>query len=397
MARIGVVRQAYYPEDVRVRREIEALLARDHEVEVLCLQREGEPAHERHGNLAIWRLPLAHRRGGVLRYLFEYVAFFVTASAFLARRELVRHFDVVQVHTMPDFLVFAAWWPKLRGSRIVLDLHEMMPELFAAKYRKPMTHPLIRSLRAVERASARWADRVTTVHKLQRDRVIERCGLEPANVGLALNVPDDRLFGFRESHSRREPSRFVLISHGTIIDRLGYDLIITAVARVRNVIPGIELWIVGEGEQLPGLKAQAEREGVGDRVFFPGYLPIDKVPSIIGSADLGIVANRWDGYANECLPTKLLEYLAVGRPAICARNATVDLYLDSQTVAGFEPENVEDLARAILQLYQDPGRRREMVQRGRHWIETYGWRATQQSYCDFVTNPDLIRQLEAVA
>src|SRR4051794_18773548 len=115
MARIAVVRCHFF-RDTRVRRQVDALIGSGHEVEVFCLRDVGEPGVQRSGPLTVRRLPLSHAVGArALKLLCEYTAFFGMVTALLAVRHLRRRFDLVQVNSVPEALVFTAVLPKLTG------------------------------------------------------------------------------------------------------------------------------------------------------------------------------------------------------------------------------------------------------------------------------------------
>ena len=172
--RILILRQGYYPDDPRVRREVEALAARGHAVDLVCLRGPGQPARETLAGARVYRLPLARRRAGRLRYLWDYLAFFVAASLAVGLLSARRRYPLVQVNSLPDFLVWAAWPARLTGARVLLDLHELMPELFASKYATGMDHPLPRLLGRIETAAIRWSDASLAVSQPCLERYLAR-------------------------------------------------------------------------------------------------------------------------------------------------------------------------------------------------------------------------------
>src|SRR5262245_1567805 len=123
--RAAVVLFSYYPADNRPRRAAEALVKEGMEVELICLRRSRDEAkHETVNGVTIRRLPLRRYRGGPAAYIFQYAAFLASAFFYLAARSFRRRLDLIHVHNMPDFLVFSALLPKLRGATVVLDLHD---------------------------------------------------------------------------------------------------------------------------------------------------------------------------------------------------------------------------------------------------------------------------------
>ncbi len=157
-------------------------------------------------------------------------------------------FRTVQVHNLPDFLVFCALVPRLGGTPIILDLHDLTPELYAARAGVGMDHWLVRAVAWQERVSCRFADHVITVTDGWRDRLVQR-GMSRDDVSVVMNVADSRLFRPDPALApARNGEGFHLIYHGTFTHRYGVDLIIDAVDRVREDIPGIQLTLLGAGE-----------------------------------------------------------------------------------------------------------------------------------------------------
>ena len=155
MARVCLIRQGYHPLDTRVRREVDALTAAGHDVDVICARRPGQPYRERLGCVTVLRLPLAAARTqDPLGYVLRYAAFGLAAALVAAALWRRRRWDVVQVNSMPDALVFAAAVPRMLGARVLLDLHECMPEFFATKFGVRMNHPAVRLLVELGRVEA---------------------------------------------------------------------------------------------------------------------------------------------------------------------------------------------------------------------------------------------------
>src|SRR5262245_48323578 len=121
--------QNYYPfAEVRVRREAEALVERGHSVDVVCRHHGEEPRRESVGSVTVHRIALGAKRWGLFSQLFDYLAFAFLAFLKVTQLHIRKRFHVVQAHNLPNFLVFAAVVPRLTGSRIILDIHDLMPE-----------------------------------------------------------------------------------------------------------------------------------------------------------------------------------------------------------------------------------------------------------------------------
>ncbi len=386
--RILILRQGFYPADPRVRREAGALVQRGHRVDILCLRASGETARETLAGVRVHRLPMGRRRGGAPRYIFSYGLFFALACPVLTALQLRHRYHLVQVNTMPDLLVWAAWPARWLGAKILLDFHELMPELFASKFTAGMDHPLPRLLARIETAAARFADGCLAVSQPCLDRYRAR-GAPAERFHIVMNSADPALFPPLE-HRRPEPpgsGPLRLVSHGTLVERYGYDLILDALARLRDVAPELhlELEILGAGEQLPALRRQRALLGLADRVRLPGPIPLDRVAERVGRAQIGIVANRSDPFTDLVVPTKLMEYAALGIPAIAPATPAVRAYFDDDMLRLFQPGDADDLARSILELARDPDLRAELAQGMRERFQPrYGWSRMASRYVEIV-------------
>ncbi len=382
MARICVIRQGVYPYDARLTREIKALLAAGHEVDLICLRFGDEPPREEPAErLAVHRVPIKRRHGNKVRYVFEYGAFFVAATLLVAWLHLRRRFDVVQVNTLPDCLIFAAAVPRLLGARLLLDLHECMPEFFALKYALPPEHPVIRLVAWFEQASIRFADAALTCTEPMRERFVER-GASAAKIGVVLNSFDDERFNLRRHPSvQRADGRFLLVCHGTIDHMYGLDLVVRAVAALRDRIPGLQLRIYGDGPGRAGVQALARELDVAGQVFFsPGWMPLDDLLPRILEADAGVVAIRRDGCFDLTHSNKMYDLIALRKPIVMSRTRAVEAYFDDDCFQLFESGSEHDLARAIYELYAHPDIGRRIVAKAARVGEPYRWVHQAKAY-----------------
>jgi glycosyltransferase involved in cell wall biosynthesis len=383
-----MVVHAYYPlGETRVQREALALVDRGHDVEVLCLRADGEPARSVHDGVSVHRLPVARRRGhGFALQLLEYVAFLVMAGTVLTIRHLRRRYDSVQVHNLPDFLVVAAVAPKLTGTPILLDLHDLMPEFFAARAGVGMDHPLVRLVRWQEHFACRFADHVITVTDGWREALIAR-GVPARKVSVVMNLADRRIFHRAASTTAAERERpgFHLLYHGTFTHRYGVDLLVEAVARLRDELPGVTLTLLGAGEARDDLLAQCTRLGLDDQVTISsGMVEATELPARIAQADAGVVPTRSGVFTDGLLPTKLMEFVAMGTPVIAARTPTVASYFDDDMVQFFAPGDVDALAAAVRTLASDRQRLKALAENADAFNRTYEWGSVAAAYARLV-------------
>jgi glycosyltransferase involved in cell wall biosynthesis len=292
---------------------------------------------------------------------------------------------------MPDYLVFVALYPKLTGARVVLHLHEPVPELFGTMFpSRWYTRPFLWTLERVEQASIRFADRAITVTDQMRDNFVRR-GADPGKIAVVVNVPDDRYFRLeRYEHlrdkvdgiKREESARgvFRVLTHGSIEERYGFDTIVRAVALAKDKVPGIEFRFMGDGDHLAGVLALAQELGVGERVHYLGFVPFEQMIEEILLADVCVVAVEKNPYSVLVHTNKMFEYMALRRPVIMSRLDAVAAYMTDDAALYFDSGNHHELADRLVEIARDPRAAEARVQRANDLYNEHRWENEKQQY-----------------
>jgi glycosyltransferase involved in cell wall biosynthesis len=384
---VDILMAAYtnYRRDPRVRREAEALVAAGHRVVFLARRQAREHYRETIAGVDVIKVRgLTGKCTSIAEYVFDYTTFAAQVCLHLFARP--RRYQLIHINNMPDFLVFAAWLPRMLGRPVIHDVHDLMPELYAEEFASGDRHWGVRVLKAQERWAGRFATAVLTVEARMKDILSSR-GIDENKIHVLMNLPDERIFSPRPSSApKAADAPFVMVYHGTLARRLGLDVAIEALARVRPTIPRVELRIIGAGEERDRLIQLSRTFGLEDAVTFSdGYVPLERIPALIGDADLGLIPLRISSGTDVMLPTKLLEYVSVGIPCIVPRTATITRYFDADMVEFFEAENVDSLAGAMLRLFQDPARCARLSHEAtERFGKLYSWRVHKEVYTDLV-------------
>ncbi len=379
-----LVTHSYYEEDPRVRRQAEAILASGRPVDVISLRRPDDDAEGDVAGVRVHRLDVQRHQGaGLGTYLAEYLAFFVRAALALVRAEPRRRYALVQVATLPDWLVFAALPLRLVGVPVVLDLHESMPDFFRSRFPRAANPLVHRALRLAERASIAAASRALTVNDALRDRLV-RLGADPERVTVVPNTPSLARFDPAALPDRAFMADDVLrlVYAGALTPTYELDVALAAVARLAAMRPSlaVHLELYGRGDSRPSLEALAADLGIGDRVTFHGRIPIEDVPAAIARADVGLAPTRRDPFTDASLSTKILEYAAMRRPAVASRLPLVERTFPVGTVAIYAPGDSADLAARILDLVDDADGRAERVAGAGHVVAGMSWERDAETY-----------------
>lgn len=381
-----VVHASYPLGETRVQREAEALVAEGYAVDVLCLRLRGEPPREVINGVKVTRLPVRRSKGrSYIQQFLEYLAFFFLAFGRLSFWSFKKRHDVVQVHNLPDFLVFAALIPRLRGVAIILDLHDLMPEFFASRLRGRMDSPMVRLICWQEKLACLFSHRIISVTDVWRRTLIDR-GVHPEKCSVVMNVADSKIFQRRPGDSLMPRDRgFRLLYHGNITERNGIDLLLQAVALVVKDIPDIHLTVHGGGEYLESLRHLTKELNLVHRVRFSTELvPVEELARFITTFNVGVIPYRSDVFTGDILPTKLMEYAALGMPTITSRTPAISSYFDETMVEYFLPGDEQGLAQCLRTLYRDPARRGMLARNIQKFNQRYNWDCQKREYIKLV-------------
>jgi glycosyltransferase involved in cell wall biosynthesis len=379
---------AYYEEDPRVRREAESLAASGRPVLVIGLRRPELPAEEVLKGVHVRRVGVQRHQGaGLGTYLREYVSFLVQSGWEAVRLHRRHRFALVQVHSLPDFLVFAALPLRLVGLPVLLDLHEAMPEFFASRFPRaanPLTHRL---LLLQERISIWFSTRTLSVNEAMRDRLLG-LGVSPDKVSIVINSPSLQRFD-PAAHPRRafrEDGSLRLIYTGALTPTYELDVTVRAVAVVAAGRPDLDvrLDLYGRGDTEPALRDLAAELGIAERLTFHGRIPIDDVPAAVAAADIGLAPTRLDRFTSITLSTKVYEYAAMGKPVVASRLPMVEASFPAGTVAAYEPGDAAGMAAAIIGWADDPLAREAAIARTQHVVRDAAWEREAERYVAIV-------------
>ncbi|MBA2720608.1 MAG: glycosyltransferase family 4 protein [Chloroflexi bacterium] len=372
-----MVVHAYYDEDPRVRREAESLVEAGHEVDVFALRREHDAVAGTLAGVSVRRLGVQRHQGaGLGVYVREYLSFVVRSGWALATAHRRRRYGLVQVHSLPDFLVFAALPLRLVGVPVILDLHEAMPEFFRSRFPRASNPIVHRLLLVQERMSIAFASAVLTVNAALAER-LRASGVRSDKVHV---VPNSAALG-RFDVAAASPRPFAadgvvrLVYAGALTPTYELDVVLDGLARIvaerRDL--AIRLDVYGRGDAEPHLREQVARHGLEDRVTFHGRIPIEDVPAALAAADIGLAPTRQDDFTDVSLSTKLFEYAAMEKPVVATRLPLVEATFPAGTILTYGAGDPVALAAAVLEVVDRPAERADAVARTLAIVRAGSW------------------------
>jgi glycosyltransferase involved in cell wall biosynthesis len=373
----------WYEPDNRVRRYAETLVKRGDQVDAVVLRREGQPSKmEVVEGVCVYRIQRrVINEKGKITYLAKLLLFFVRSFFFLAWKQLRDPYDLIHVHSVPDFEVFAALVPKLMGAKVILDIHDLVPEFYLTKFRTTPDSLIFKLLVGVERMSASFADHVIAANHIWLKRLYER-SVRREDCTVILNFPDTDIFHLRGR--TRTDSKFIMVYPGTMTHHQGVDIAVRAFALIADQCPEAEFHLYGGGDQVDYLRTLIAELKLQERVFLKGGRKLQEIAVIMENSDLGVVPKRNDGFGNEAFSTKIFEFMVEDVPVIVSSTAIDRYYFNDCVVKFFEANNEKKLTEAMVQLIRHPEQRQELVRNAREFIKDYTWEKNKGIYLDLV-------------
>lgn len=381
--RVAMIAYAFYEGNARIQQYATSLAKRGDAVDVIALRREGDPRHLVVDGVNVYGIQsrIVNEKTR-LTYLYRVMRFLIHSAWVLSSKHLSQPYQLVHVHSVPDFLVFAALLPKLMGASVILDIHDILPEFYASKFGADRDSLLFRLLLLVEKCSVAFADHVIIANHLWYERLIAR-SVTPEKCIAICNYPNPEIF--RARPKERADGKFIITYPGTLNWHQGLDVAVKAFAKVVEEIPEAEYRIFGEGPSKPELIKLTNQLGLSGRVIFNEMVPIEQIAREMANSDLAVVPKRASSmFGNEAASTKILEFMAVGVPVIVSRTRIDTYYHSDLTVKFFESENVSDLARCILELKRDPELRKRLVANAAKYVEENNWETRKHQYLGLV-------------
>ncbi|MBZ5641969.1 MAG: glycosyltransferase family 4 protein [Acidobacteriia bacterium] len=381
--KVCMITYSFYEGDTRVIQYATALAGRGDLVDVVALRQEGDARFEVLQGVNVHRIQERKvNETSQFMYLFRILRFLFASALLLTKNQFSKRYDVIHVHSVPDFLVFAAIVPKLLGARVILDIHDILPEFYASKFGATKQSLLFKSLVWVEKLSIAFSDHVIIANHLWYDRLLSR-SVEAGKCSVVINYPDPKIFAPRAK--RPADGKFIILYPGSLNHHQGLDVAIGAFARVAEEMPGAEYHIYGEGSTKPALIQLASDLGMADRILFHDALPTEEIAEIMAASDLAVVPKRASsGFGNEAASTKIMEFMSLGVPLIVSNTKIDTFYHDATRVRFFESENEADLGEAMLELWSDPDLRAQLAAGASQYIEQNSWTVRKQDYLALV-------------
>lgn len=377
--KVCMISYSVYLYDNRVHRYGETLINAGIGLDVICLSPDTAKEVLQYGTGRHYQIQSrSFSEKGPVSYMLNFIKFFVKSFVLVTKLYFKNRYEVIHYHNIPDFGVFAALIPKLCGAKIILDIHDIVPEFYMWKFQKDEKHFIIKIIKFVEKISCRFADHVIVATHIWKDRLVSR-SMKKEKSTVIMNTPYPPVFD-RYKGKPFIGNRFTMVYPGSLNEHFGVDIAIRGVKLIKEKIPHVLLNIYGRGRQETMLRSLVKSLGIENNVIFNAPVPRAEIPKIIAKSDIGIVPKRSGLFPDEALSSKLLEYIYLGKPAVVARTPVALYYFDDKIVKFFNPDDEKDFAKSVIELFENPGEMKKISKNCERFNKKHSWEFYKSEY-----------------
>lgn len=383
-----IISYSFYDIDYRVRRYAEALTECGHKVDVIALCRPGDDKKESVRGVTVHRIQKrVVDEKNKYEYLLKILSFFIKGTVLLSFKFIRSRYRIIHIHNFPDFLIFMALLPKIFGAKLILDIHDILPEFFAQKFNLPIDSLETRFLFLVEKASVRFAHHVIAANDIWREKIILRDKIPSETCTTMLNYPNMAFFLNGDGREQPGDGELRIVYPGTISHLHGLDILIRALSIVKTEIPQVRLDIytrLNKSSYYQELELLMVELEVADNITIHNEIPIEELVKVYRHYNMGVVPKRGGVFSSEAFSTKMFDFMAVGLPIVASRTKIDDYYFDDSILAFFEPEDYQGLAKKIIEVYTTPALRSGMIEKGLKYVKMNNWQQKKLEYLNLV-------------
>ncbi len=355
---ICMIAMASYPGDPRVRRQAEALEKTGYKVDIICRYSPSanQKSREEFGGITAYRIMNAPSQENKINYFLQSILFIIIAFIRLNLLSFKKKYSLIQVHNLPDYLVFVGILHKLFGVKLILDIHDPSVDLFEEKWPGKKNKIFKYIIKIGERYSCKLSDHLITVTSMCKEKLVER-GNPSNKITLILNTANETIFTFNKLRNFTKITEGVkILYYGTIAERQGLHNAVKAMSYLLKDIPNSSLNIYGiyEMSYRKKLENLNEELNLENNVILHGSIVREQIPDIINEHDIGIVPHPCTNYLNLSLPTKAFEYVTSGLPVVSTRIESLFKTLNDNCITYVENGNPKDLSDAIKYICLNP-------------------------------------------
>jgi len=307
-----------------------------------------------------------------IKRLINYFSF--TFSSVFQGVKYIGNQDVIITESPPLFLGWSGYvLSKLKKAKFIFNIADLWPES-AVKLGVLSNKLFIKMAIWLEEFCYKKASAITCQTQGIVDDIVDR-GFNKTKVHLVTNGVDTELFKKEERDEEFRKSiginsKFALCYAGIHGIAQGLEVIITVADIVKDK-EDIQFVFVGDGSEKQDLINMVKEKKLNNVTFLP-LQPKANMPKIVASMDAAIIPLKRLQLFEGALPSKMFETLSAEVPIIMAVKGEAErLINNAQAGIVVEPENPQEIAEAVIKLYNDKELRNTLGKNGRKYVKEH--------------------------
>ena len=373
---LAVIAYTTLSTDSRVLKECYAALEAGFTVDVYTLE---HPENKIFSDFNIISSGRKQYKGNNKKYFINaYLRFFLFCLISLTRNYFKRKYSVIHFNNMPNFLVFSSIVPKIFGAKIILDLHDLMPEIFSAKFGMDKNSNLIKALYLEERLSAKFATEIISTNRFHTKRFREN-GIKNKRITEIVNVADHKVY-YSSNGKQFDDDKLIIAYPSTIAKRLGIDILIDAMEIIRSKNIKMELKIYGDGEYKSELHKIIDEKRLNNNVWLSdSFVSMKDLSREMDEAHIGVIPLPYDPSNDIAMPVKVYEYFAKKLCVVASDLTLLKDYFDDK-ILFFKAGDAVDLSEKLIRLYNDRDALKKIAEKGYAHYSERNWDYYKKKY-----------------
>jgi glycosyltransferase involved in cell wall biosynthesis len=349
------------PFDRRVWQESCALRDAGYEVTVICPQMRGYVnAYEEIDKIKIYRHWISEEANSISGFLREYASALWGQwwCAWKAWRK--GGFDIIHYCNPPDLMFLVALPFKiLFRVKMIFDVHDLGPEMFAVKFRKHQF--LAKAVKAAEYFSAKFADAILSTNQSVSAAIQQRTGCSEEKIFVVRTAPHMLPVTTVADPALLRDRKYLAGYVGVMGSTDGVQYLLDAAHHIIHVLgrKDVQFHLMGSGPEYETLKQKCRELKLAGYVDMPGRVSNEHLFTALQTMHLGVACDPADGYNDHCTMNKTLEYMAFGKPQVMF-STREGVYSAGESALAIMENSAIKLAEGILELLDQPERRAKM-------------------------------------
>ena len=374
----------YFPPDIRVEKEVRALLKAGHEIFLICPNKDKNLVEKEVQGIKVIYLPLIPNS---IKWYFYYLQFLILFFHPFWKRALektIKQYGIQALH-IHDLAMVNTGLQVARKFNIpiIADLHENYPEGVATwsdEWKGKIVNIIAPKWRwkRLEKYCVNHVNKVITVVGEAKEHYVINCGVDPENIAVVMNTEEKKYFcslPLKKEIIERYEDYFTISYVGGFGELRGIHTAISAMPKILQEIPNACLLLVGSGSNMNALKKLVKRLNLEETVKFTEWQPFDTIPSYVAASNICLVPHLASVFTDTTIPHKFFQYMTMGKPVIVSSVKPLKRIIE-ETGAGlvYPSGDADALAQAVITIYKNKDLAEKLGKAGKKAVEQkYNW------------------------